>query len=138
MDRWLLILGCLVFVSLGVLHLAFTVFTPKFEASEPQVTAEMKRVSPILTSHTSMWKTWVGVHLSHSIALMLFGILYIVIALENYPYLRSSAPLNIVLLTVPLLYFVLSVRYWFEGPRNGVLVGLVLIVLSCISRLVTR
>lgn len=82
-----------------------------------------------------MWKGWVGFHISHSLGLMVFGSFYIIVALENYAYLKSSVPLNVILLAVPLLYLVVAVKYWFDRPRNGILVGFTLIALYFVLRL---
>ena len=134
MDKILLVAGCSVFVVLGIIHFVFTLFTNKFEARDPALTESMKRISPILTGRTTMWNAWIGFNASHSLGAVLFGMFYIVIALENYPYLKSSAALNFLLLAVPALYLVLALRYWFDKPRNGILAGLALIVLSLLLR----
>lgn len=132
MEKTLLIAGCGIFVLLGAIHLAYTVFTDKFNARDPRLTEDMKRVSLVLTRRTSMWKAWIGFNASHSLGAMLFGALYIVIAVENYGYLRSSIPLNAMLLVVPLAYMLLAVRYWFRTPAIGILLATLLILLSMV------
>ena len=134
MDKTLLILGCLIFVVLGSLHALWTLFTDKFEPRDEKLMADMKRISPKLTGHLSMWNAWVGFNMSHSLAAIVFGLFYIVVALENYEYLRSSITLNILLVTVPLIFLLLAVKYWFYAPRNGILAALALIILSLFLR----
>jgi hypothetical protein len=138
MDKLFLVAGCAVFVVLGMLHFWLTMFTNKFEARDSRLTAEMTRVSPILTSRTSMWKAWIGFNISHSLGAIVFGLVYIIIALENYDYLKTSTSLNVLLLIVPLILLMLAVRYWFDRPRNGVIVGFGLIILSLILRMIPQ
>jgi len=138
MDKLILVAGCAVFVFLGLAHFVLTMFTNKFEPRESQLTGEMNRVSPILTSKTSMWKTWIGFNISHSLGAIVFGLLYIIIALENYDYLKTSTPLNVLLLVVPLILLMLAVRYWFDRPRNGILVGFGLILISLVLRIIPQ
>jgi hypothetical protein len=110
-------------------------FTNKFEARDSQLTAEMTRVSPILTSQMSMWNAWIGFNVSHSLGAISFGLVYIIIALENYEYLKTSVALNVLLLIVPLILLILAVKYWFKRPRNGILIGFGLILLSMVLRI---
>jgi hypothetical protein len=135
MDKLFVILGSSIFVLLGSAHLVMTMFTNKFEARDAQLTEDMKRVSPILTRRTSMWNAWKGFNMSHSLGAILFGSFFIIVALENYQYLKTSVALNVVLIIVPLIFLVLAIKYWFDKPRNGILVGLSLILLSFAMRI---
>ncbi len=45
---------------LGLLHLLYTFRGPKLHPREPQLEAQMKAVSPVITRETTMWKAWVG------------------------------------------------------------------------------
>jgi hypothetical protein len=134
MDKTLLILGCAIFVLLGSLHALWTLFSDRFEPRDPGLMERMKQDSPRLTRRTSMWNAWVGFNVSHSLGAIVFGLFYIVLALENYAYLRSSIALNVLLVAVPLIFLALAVRYWFYAPRNGILVALALVVASLFLR----
>jgi hypothetical protein len=135
MDKLFVILGCSIFVLMGGVHLVWTMCTNKFEARDPQLTADMKRVSPVLTSRTSMWNAWKGFNASHSLGAIVFGLFFIIVALENYDYLKTSVALNVVLVIVPLSFLALAIKYWFDKPRNGILIGLSLILLSFVMRI---
>ncbi|MGH6628359.1 MAG: LIC_13387 family protein [Nevskiales bacterium] len=134
MDQTLLILGCLIVVVMGSVHALWTLFTDKFEPREPELLARMKQISPKLTRRLTMWDAWVGFNLSHSLGVILFGLFYIVLALENYAYLRSSVVLNILLVAVPLVFLALALKYWFYAPRNGIILATALIILSLLLR----
>jgi hypothetical protein len=135
MEKILLLAGCAVFVYMGGIHLVYTLFTDKFQPRDAALVADMQRVSPVLTARVSMWNAWIGFNASHSLGAILFGGVFIVIALENYAYLRASIALNVILLLVPLSYLALAVIYWFSAPRNGILIATALIALSMASRL---
>jgi len=134
MDKALLIAGCAIFVLLGGLHALWTLFSNKFEPRDEALLERMKQVSPKLTSRTSMWDAWVGFNVSHSLGAIVFGLFYIVLAIENYAYLKASLMLNVILLAIPLVFLLLAVKYWFYAPRNGILAALALIVLSLFLR----
>ena len=135
MEKITLVAGCAIFVVLGAMHLWLTFFGTSFEPREAKLADDMKRVNPVLTRQTTMWKAWVGFNASHSLGAILFGAVYIVIALENYSYLRTSIALNVMLLSFPLAYLALAIKYWFSKPRTGVLLASVLILLSMILRM---
>ncbi len=134
MDRILLIAGCSIIALLGSAHLVLTFFSNKFEARDPALTEAMKQVSPVISRQTTVWNAWIGFNASHSLGAMLFGIVFIAIALENYSYLRASLALNVILLVVPAAYLALAVKFWFSKPRNGIAIALALILLSMALR----
>jgi hypothetical protein len=114
--------------------LFLTFFTNKFEARDSKLTEEMRQVSPILTKRTSMWRAWIGFNASHSLGAILFGSLFLILSLENYAYLKSSIGLNFLLVLVPCAYLALAIKYWFDKPRNGILLALTLIIASLFLR----
>jgi hypothetical protein len=137
MEKILLLAGCAVFVCMGGIHLVYTLFTNKFQPRDAGLMADMQRVSPVLTGRVSMWNAWIGFNASHSLGAILFGVIFIAIALENYAYLRTSVALNVILLLVPLSYLALAVNFWFSAPRNGILIAATLIALSMASRILS-
>ena len=67
---------------------------------------------------------------------VVFGVVFIVVALENDAYLKSSVALNTLLVAVPLIFTALAFKYWFSVPRKGILAGTLLIGLSLAMRLI--
>ena len=130
----LLIAGCAIFVVLGAIHAAYTLATNKFDARDANLTEQMKRTSPVLTRQTTMWDAWVGFNISHSLGAILFGLVYIVLAIENYAYLKSSVALNTLLIGVPMVFLALALKYWFSIPRNWILAVSMLIGTSFMLR----
>lgn len=115
-----------IILFLGCVHLAYTFFTHKFSPTEGQLETAMKRVAPRISSETTMWKTWIGMHFSHSIGLILFGLIYGYLAMYRWEVLQSSYFLAGLGLLVLLGYVVLARVFWFKAPLIGVLAATLL------------
>ena len=82
-----------------------------------------------------MWSFWIGFNISHSMAAMLFGLIYAFLAIAHGSLLFSSPYLLVVgLLTVGGL-FVVGKVYWFSAPFIGIGISLVCYVASVIVAL---
>ncbi len=134
MSNTLLILGCSVFVILGVGHAALTLFSTKLEPHDPGLVAQLKSGKVGLTKPGNLWNAIQGFHLSHSLGMVLFGWFYTTLALENPGYLQASSTLNLGLLLVPAIYIYLAHRFWFSVPRNCFAAALGLLLLSMVYR----
>jgi hypothetical protein len=127
-----LILGCLIFILLGSIHWRSALYTNKFEPEDSSVLEQMKNNYSKITNQSSIWTSVTGFHLSHSLGLIIFGALYIALAIDNPGYLFSSIVLQGFLVVVPIIYILLAHKYWFSLPRNGFIVGFLLIIASLI------
>ena len=121
--------------ALGALHLTYTFFGPKLTPRDPALQARMREVSPVLTRETDMWRCWIGFNASHSMAAMLFGLIYgyLAVAQEGLPF--SSPYLTTVGLLTVGGFFVLGKLYWFSAPFIGITISLVLYVSSVLVAL---
>ena len=76
----LVVLGASILLILGVLHGVLTLqdlrdsrtFTP----SDPALRSAMQESSIAVDPHTNLWKAWLGFNLSHSLGLVMFGVLF--------------------------------------------------------------
>ena len=121
----LLVVSAAVLFSLGTAHLIFTFVGPKLTPRDPALQARMREVSPVITRQVSMWDFWMGFNVSHSMAAMLYGLIYGYLAIAHRDLLFSSA----YLLTVGALtlggLFVVAKVYWFRAPLAGITISLV-------------
>ena len=67
----------------GSVHLAYTFLTHKFSPTEKQLETAMKQVAPRISREATMWKVWIGIHVSHSMGLVMFGLIYGYLALSR-------------------------------------------------------
>jgi len=131
----LMVAGAAVIFSLGALHLIYTFVGTKLTPRDPALQARMAEVSPGITKDATMWSFWVGFNVSHSMAAILFGLIYGYLAIVHGSLLFSSPYLLIVgLLTVGGL-FVVGKVYWFSGPVIGIGISLLCYVASIIAEL---
>jgi hypothetical protein len=122
-----------IILLLGLIHLLYTFYGPKLLPRDPELQTRMQQVSPVITSQTTMWKTWVGFNASHGLGLILFGTVYGYLALAHGDFLFRSVFLLSLGLIVLLGYVLLAKLYFFRIPFLGVLLstflyGLALIV----------
>ena len=91
MNSRILIGACAaIILFLGSVHLAYTFFTHKFRPTEGQLETAMKQVAPRISGDMTMWKAWIGFHLSHSMGLMLFASIYGYLAVCRWDVLQKS------------------------------------------------
>ena len=130
----LLIAGSAAIVmSLGLIHLLYTVRGTKLLPRDRDLKARMEEVSPVITRETTMWKAWVGFNASHSYGAILFGAVYGYLSLAHSAFLFQST----FLLSLGLLllggYAYLGKRYWFRVPFRGILLATVLYVIALVA-----
>ena len=113
-----------IMLTLGLIHIAYTFWTPKLTPRDPALQKSMSEISPILTRQTTMWKAWVGFNVSHSLGAILFGLIYGYLALAHPGLLFGSGFLIAVGFALLLSYSMLAKVYWFSAPFTGVTVAL--------------
>jgi hypothetical protein len=114
-----------IILTLGVIHLVYTFWGPNLTPREPALQMSMEQVSPVVTKETTMWRCWVGFNASHSMGLILFGLVFGFLALARGEILFQSAFLLVVGLAMLGGMVVLSKLYFFSVPLIGVSISLV-------------
>ena len=129
--------GAAVAAILGAIHL-YTLASAKFLPRDPGLKERLEAVSPVLTRETTMWKTWIGLHISHSLGLLLFGAIYGYLAVFRLQVLLDSTYLLIVGAALLIAYLVLCQLYWFRVPFGGVGLALTLYIAGVIAGIASR
>jgi hypothetical protein len=122
-EKYLWIAGSSIYVFLGTIHLLYTFFTDKFSARDSNTEEMMKNSFPLLTRRTTIWNAWVGFNASHSTGAVFFGIINLFFAVRHFNILTGSVLLLLFIVMVSLFYLFLSFKYWFNVPRNGILIS---------------
>jgi hypothetical protein len=125
-SQGLFAVSAVIVLVLGSLHLALTFSGKRFDPRDADLLARMKEVSPFITRQTTIWRAGQGFHASHSFGAMLFGLVYLYLALEPSHFLFRSHFLLGLGLVYLLAMALLARRYWFSIPFRGV-------SLSCVS-----
>jgi hypothetical protein len=126
----LMVVSASILFALGVIHLAYTFWGTKLTPRDPALQISMSQVPPVITQETTMWRCWTGFNASHSMGLILFGLVFGYLALAHSRILFQSPFLLVVGLAVLVGLVVLSKVYFFRAPLIGVSISLVCYVAS--------
>jgi hypothetical protein len=122
--RILMVLSASIVLTLGVSHLVYTFSGPNLAPRDPALQVSMSQVSPVITKETTMWRCWVGFNASHSMGLILFGLVFGYLALAHGQLLFQSPFLLVVGLAMLGGLVVLCKVYWFSAPFTGISISL--------------
>jgi hypothetical protein len=133
-----MVLSSSISITLGVVHMVYTLWGQKLTPRDPALQISMSQISPVITRETTMWRCWVGFNLSHSMGLILFGLVFGFLALAHTQLLFQSPFLLGVGLIMLAGFVVLSKLYFFSVPLTGVSLSLACYVASLVlSRALT-
>jgi hypothetical protein len=121
-----------VVLLLGLVHLLYTFRGPNLHPRDPDLTAKMMTVSPVLTRETTMWRVWVGLNATHSFGLILFGALYGYLAICHSAFLFRSWFLLALGFTLLLSYAAIARLYFFTAPFRGIVLAAVLYLVGIV------
>jgi hypothetical protein len=129
----LMVLSASIVLELGVGHLVYTFWGPKLTPRDPALQISMSQISPVITKETTMWRCWVGFNASHSMGLILFGLIFGFLALAHNQLLFQSPFLLVVGLAMLGGFVVLSKVYWFSAPFTFTSISLACYVASIVA-----
>ena len=128
--RILMVLSASIVFTLGVVHLFYTFWGPMLTPRDPALQISMSQISPVITKEATMWQCWVGFNASHSMGLILFGLVFGFLALAHGQVLFRSPFLLVVGLAMLGGLAVLAKVYWFSSPFTGICISLACYVAS--------
>lgn len=124
LSRYLFLAGALILLVLATLHV---LKTPQgtdeikgLSPRNPEIRAAMARETAILTRRTNLWLLWVGFNLSHSLGLILLGVVVILVGRNPVTFEQQASVFQPLAVVVAGLYMALAFRYWFRAPIVGV------------------
>jgi hypothetical protein len=124
LSRYLFLAGALPFLLLGTAHAVQTPRQPYdrkgLSPSDPTLAESMVRSKVLLTSRTDMWRAWVGFNLSHSLGILLFGVLIVLVGRTPASFEYNAAIFLPLAVVVSIAYLTLGVAYWFRTPNIGI------------------
>ena len=128
--RVLMVASASIICTLGIVHLVYTFWGPKLKPRDRALQISMSQVSPVITKETTMWRCWVGFNVSHSMGLILFGLVFGFLAVAHSQILFQSPFLLVVGLAMLAGFVVLCKIYFFSVPFAGVSVSLACYITS--------
>src|SRR5580658_5029665 len=134
----LMVLSASIVFTLGVVHLVYTFWGPRLTPRDPALQVSMSQIAPVITKETTMWRCWVGFNATHSMGLILFGVVFGFLALAHVELLFQSPMLLGVGLAMLGALVVLCKLYFFSMPLAGMSLSLAGYVASIVlSRVLT-
>jgi hypothetical protein len=118
---------------LGALHLFYTFRGRKLFPRDDELIDGMKRTTLVITRESTVWRAWIGFNATHSMSLILFGLIYGYLALAAPNLLFASQFLRLLGLATLLAFVVLARRYFFSVPFKGVAIATLLYVAGLIA-----
>jgi hypothetical protein len=86
----------------------------------------MKATTMVITRETTVWNAWIGFNTTHSMSLMLFGLVYGYLATVRPDVLFGSVFLQAVGLLTLAAFLGLSRAYFFSIPFAGIAIATLL------------
>jgi hypothetical protein len=127
-----MLLSASILLTLGTMHLTLTFWGTGLTPTDPTLQTSMRTTSPVLTPETTMWRCWTGFNATHSMALILFGLIYGYLALAHPQLLFRSPFLLLVGLATLASLVVLCKLYFFRSPLIWVSTSLLFYVASVV------
>jgi hypothetical protein len=119
--------GSAIFVVLGLAHGLLTLrdlASPRsFTPTDPAVRDAMAKAPLAFAPQTTVWQSWLGFNLSHSLGLLVFGAVFGAVALRDFAWLQANPFLRFTPVAVSLVYAILAVRFWFWAPALASALG---------------
>jgi|GEM_PF-1951876 len=113
-------LGALIFVMMGLTHGLVTisdlVYPYFFAPVDAGLQAQMASSPLGITSRTTVWDSYIGFNISHSIGLTVFGLLLILIGRHEFGLIAEISWMLPMAVAVPLVYVATSIVFWFFAP----------------------
>ena len=128
--RILMVLSASIVFTLGVVHLVYTFWGPNLTPRDPALQISMSQISPVISKETTMWRCWVGFNASHSMGLILFGLVFGYLVVAHRQLLFQSPFLLVVGLAMLGALVVLCKVYLFSVPLIGVSISLACYIAS--------
>ena len=128
--RVLMFVSASIVFTLGVVHFVYTFWGPNLTPRDHALQISMSQISPVITNQTTMWRCWVGFNASHSMGLILFGLVFGFLAAAHSQLLFHSPFLLVVGLAMLGGLVVLSRIYFFSAPFADISVSLACYIAS--------
>jgi hypothetical protein len=130
LARYLFLAGAAPFLVLGTAHALQTPLGPSdrkgLSPRDPLLAESMTRTHLLLTRRTDLWRAWVGFNFSHSLGVVLFGVLVVLIGRSPASFAAQRTVFVPCAVAVSALYTLLAAKYWFRTPLVGCTLALVL------------
>jgi len=128
--KTLMVLSASIILVLGIIHFTYTFWGLKLTPRDATLQVSMSQVPPVVAKETTMWRCWMGFNATHSMGLILCGLVFGFLALAHGELLFQSTFLLVVGLAMLAGLVVVSKLYFFSVPFIGVTISLACYIAS--------
>jgi hypothetical protein len=89
-------------------------FTPRDASVRPAVEGTPIRLGG--RAAPSMWKAWLGFNISHGLGAFTFGLLLLLIAIQDFKLVEQIDAIRPLSIAIPAIYLIVALRFWYYGP----------------------
>jgi hypothetical protein len=137
MGRLLLAIGGALYVLLGVVHgvlLLRDLRVPRtFTPHNDSVRVAMQNTTVAIHPSANLWRAWMGFNLSHSLGLLLAGIVLLSVVVQDFDMFGGSLLFKTAAIAIATAYVALSKAFWFRDPLIGSSIGLACVIGASIA-----
>jgi hypothetical protein len=123
LAQTLFFIGAVPLILLGSMHLILTlkdISNPKiFAPRDPELLHRMQSEFAAITRDTTIWRSMLGFHISHSMAVLLVGVTVLYMAARYMPLLEADLIFRWAGPTLAWVFVVLAKCFWFRKPLIG-------------------
>ena len=124
LAKLLMLISAAITFTLGAMHLLYTFSGTLLTPRDPALQIAMTQIAPVITKQTTMWRCWIGFNATHSIGLILFGLIFGYLAATHSQLLFQSWFLLLVGAATLCGYVAVSKAYFFSSPLIGISIAL--------------
>ena len=132
-SKIFMVLSAGMVLVLGIIHLAYTFSGSSLLPRDSALQTAMSQAHLAISNETTVARAWVGFNASHSMGLILFGLIFGYLALYHTKLLFDSAYLLVVGFAMLAGFLVLAKLYWFSTPFAGIAISLLCYVAGIIA-----
>ena len=122
------IAGTIVAMVAGGLHVLMalvdtlrpTFFAPVEGSAKPALEGTSIRLGRMFPGDSgrrpSMWRVWLGIHITHGLGVFTFGLLSLLIATHDFGLVERIDAMRPVTIAISAAYFAVSLRFFFYAP----------------------
>jgi hypothetical protein len=132
-PKLLMLFSAGISVFLGVVHLVYTFSSAHLLPRDNGLLAAMDSAPLSITRETTVLRAWIGFNASHSMALLLFGLVFGFLAINHTRLLFGSGFLLATGFLSLLAFAILAKLYWFSVPMAAISIALLSYIASVLA-----
>jgi hypothetical protein len=132
--RLLFMVGTLAFIVLGGTHALAALgdaFRPRlFTPRDDEVRRAMMATTLVLTERLNLWRSWIGFNITHGLGLVVFGLISLLVALEDFQLTETLEFMMPIAVAVSMTYALLAVRFFYYLAAGVAMLGSACFIIS--------